>query len=116
MATVISQTAAMPLLGRALCTNEGTVRLNLREIKIYGEQTKQILRIGLPASFQGIVFSFSNVLIQSSINSFGSVVVAGSAAAVNTLWVTLILPNTISLTIVNIFHRRIKNITLYIQE
>lgn len=83
LATVLSQASAAVLVVRVLCTDAGPCQLFLREIRIYKEPLKQILRIGLPASLQGIVFSFSNVLIQSSINSFGSVVVAGSAAAAN---------------------------------
>ena len=43
----------------------------------------QIVKIGLPAGFQGIMFSFSNVIIQSSINSFGPVMIAGNSAACN---------------------------------
>ena len=45
--------------------------------------TRQILKIGLPAGFQGILFSLSNVLIQSSVNSFGSTIMAGNSAAAN---------------------------------
>ena len=43
----------------------------------------QIMRIGLPAGLQGMVFSLSNVLIQSSVNSFGSIAMAGNTAAMN---------------------------------
>ena len=57
--------------------------LNLRDMHIDRHILGQIMEIGLPAGFQGIVFSLSNVLIQSSINSFGSTVVAGSAASAN---------------------------------
>lgn len=45
--------------------------------------TRQILKIGLPAGFQGILFSLSNVLIQSSVNSFGSTIMAGNSVAAN---------------------------------
>ena len=44
---------------------------------------RQILRIGLPAGFQGILFSLSNVVIQSSVNTFGEVIMAGNSAAAN---------------------------------
>ena len=69
-------------LPAAHCQDHG-LRLNLKKLKMDKVILGHILQIGLPAGFQGIVFSLSNVLIQSSINSFGSTVMAGSAAANN---------------------------------
>ncbi|MGN1090543.1 MAG: MATE family efflux transporter, partial [Huintestinicola sp.] len=59
------------------------IRLILKELRIYRLKLLNILRVGLPAGFQGIVFAFSNVAIQSSVNSLGGIVVAGNSAAAN---------------------------------
>ena len=59
------------------------MHLDLRKIKLQKDKVISILRIGLPAGLQGIVFSISNVLIQSSINTFGKLVIAGNTAAIN---------------------------------
>lgn len=83
MATVLSQTVAMILLLRVLCTSDTWIHLNLRKVRFYKKETLQILQIGLPASLQGMIFALSGVLIQSSINSFGADAMAGSAAAAN---------------------------------
>jgi len=58
-------------------------RLDLRRLRIYKQQMKKIVRIGLPAGIQSSLFSISNVTIQSSINSFGAAFVSGNAAAAN---------------------------------
>ena len=83
LATVIAQVVSAALLIRCMCKMEGSCRLELRKLGINKEKTLLLLRHGLPAGLQGSVFSFSNVLIQSSINSFGSVAMAGSSAAAN---------------------------------
>ncbi len=83
LATVISQTLSAALVVRCLMREKTGIRLILRELKIYKTRLKTILRIGLPAGFQGIVFSLSNVVIQSSVNTFGNIVVAGNSAAAN---------------------------------
>ena len=83
LATVISQCVSAFLIVRCLIQEEGATRLTLGELRIYKDKLLRILQVGLPAGFQGIVFSLSNVLIQSAINSFGPVVVAGSAASGN---------------------------------
>lgn len=82
-ATTISQTISATLVVRCLMKEEGGIHLALKELKVYREKFFMILRIGLPASFQSILFSLSNVLIQSSVNSFGATVVAGNSAAAN---------------------------------
>ncbi len=83
IATVISQCISALLVLRCLIREEGGVHLELRQLKIYPVRLSQILRVGLPAGFQGMLFSLSNVVIQSSINTFGEVVVSGSSAAAN---------------------------------
>ncbi len=83
LATVSSQAGSAGLVVRTLMKSEGCFRLELSKLKIYPERLKQMIRIGLPAGMQGAIFSISNVLIQSSINSFGSVAMAGSTAASN---------------------------------
>ena len=83
LATVISQCVSVALLLRCMSQMEGSCKLEWTKIKIHKEKAWLLLRYGLPAGLQGSVFSFSNVLIQSSINSFGSVAMAGSSAAGN---------------------------------
>ena len=82
-ATVISQCISAFLIVRCLMKAESCIRLELSHLSIDKDKFKRILQIGLPASFQGMVFSFSNVIIQSSVNSFGAIVVAGNSAAAN---------------------------------
>ncbi|MCC8161587.1 MAG: MATE family efflux transporter [Lachnospiraceae bacterium] len=81
LATILSQTLSAVLILRYLCLTDGPCRLNLRKLYIQPMRLRRMLHIGLPAGIQSALFSFSNVLIQSAINSFGSVVVAGSSAA-----------------------------------
>ena len=81
LATTISQYVSAGLVILCLTKEDGPLRLNLKAMKLDRHILGQILEIGLPAGFQGIVFSLSNVLIQSSINSFGANAMAGSASA-----------------------------------
>lgn len=83
LATVISQAISAFLVLRALGQSEGGLKLELKKIKICKNKMFQIFKIGLPAGMQGAIFSISNVLIQSSVNSFGSVAMAGNAASAN---------------------------------
>ena len=83
LATILSQCVSVALLLRCMCQMEGSCKLEFKKLKIEKEKAILLLRYGLPAGLQGSVFSFSNVLIQSSINSFGSVAMAGSSAAGN---------------------------------
>lgn len=82
-ATVISQSISAFLIVRCMMIEEGSIHLELTSLRLNGDKLRRILMIGLPASFQGMVFSFSNVIIQASVNSFGAVVVAGNSAAAN---------------------------------
>ena len=81
IATSVSQLLSAVLVTVRLCTFRGPFRLDLRKIRLYPDRTGQMLRLGFSAGLQGVLFSASNVMIQSAINSFGSVVMAGSSAA-----------------------------------
>lgn len=83
LATVISQAVSTILVIRCLILNDGTVRLSLKRLRIVPDKLFKMIRIGVPAGLQGAMFSISNVLIQSSINSFGSIAMAGNTAASN---------------------------------
>ncbi len=83
IATVASQCVSALLVLRCLTKAGGAVRLDLRQLKIHPVRLRQIMRVGIPAGIQGVLFSLSNVVIQSSINSFGETVMAGNAAANN---------------------------------
>jgi putative MATE family efflux protein len=83
LATVISQYVSAGLIIRCLCAESGAFHLSLKKLSIDRRCLKQIVSIGLPAGFQGMVFSLSNVVIQASVNSFGSIVIAGNSAAAN---------------------------------
>ena len=83
LATILSQFISAALVIRCLIKEEGAYHLEVHSIRLYPDKVVRILRVGLPAGFQGAVFSISNVLIQSSVNSFGSIAVAGNTAAQN---------------------------------
>lgn len=81
IATVLSQCVSCALTLRCLLKSDSICRLVLHPFTFSRVQFLEMLRIGLPAGVQGSLFSISNVLIQSSINSFGSIVMAGNSAA-----------------------------------
>ena len=83
LATIISQTVSALMVTVLLIREEGALHLDLRHLGFHKRALVQILQIGLPAGLQSTVFSLSNVVIQSAINSFGSTVVAGNSAASN---------------------------------
>lgn len=80
-ATIISQTIAAISISVHLMRCDTAYRLQFKKIKIYRDALRRIVVIGLPAGLQSSVISFSNVLIQSEINSFGANAIAGCAAA-----------------------------------
>ncbi len=84
-ATLLSQAFSAAAVVFALCRRTDACRLELKKMRFYKEELKKILRIGAPSSVQGSLFYISQVVIQSSVNSFGSVTVQGSAAAVSIL-------------------------------
>lgn len=83
LATVISTAISAIRCVLVLMRRTDAIRLELRKLRIYKAQLLKIIRIGLPAGIQASVFAIANVLIQSSINSFGKVVMSGNAAASN---------------------------------
>ena len=82
-ATIISQAISALLIVYCLIRSQGVYQLHLKKLRIHMDKLVKMVRIGLPAGMQGAIFSISNVLIQSSINSFGSIVMAGNTAASN---------------------------------
>lgn len=83
LATIISQCLSAFLVLRKLMKAEGAIRVELERLRFHKEAFWGIMRIGLPAGIQGSLFSLSNTVIQSAVNSFGSVVMAGNSAAVS---------------------------------
>ena len=83
IATVASQAVSAVLVVICLMRSHGVVHLDLKELRIHKRQLTDIARVGLPAGLQGSLFSISNVLIQSSVNGFGEVVVAANSAGGN---------------------------------
>ena len=83
LATIIANFLSASLLFYFLCKREGAVKVSISKLGIDGALLKRMLRIGLPAGVQGMLFSFSNVIIQSAINELGSDVMAASSAAFN---------------------------------
>lgn len=82
-ATVISQAISAALVIRCLLKTDGVYKLVLKDMKIVPDKLLRMFQIGLPAGVQGALFSISNVLIQSSVNSFGSIAMAGNTAGSN---------------------------------
>lgn len=103
LATTISQGISAVLVVIALMKRIDACRFSFRKMHFYPRQLKKMLAIGIPAGIQGSLFSVSNVIIQSSINSFGDVFMSGNAAAANVegfVWV-----------IMNAFHQSALNFT-----
>jgi putative MATE family efflux protein len=82
-ATTISQFLSAALILICLYRSHGAIQFMPKQMRIHKKQLKEITRIGIPAGLQGLLFSISNVLIQSAVNSFGSTMVAASSAAGN---------------------------------
>ena len=92
LATVISQALSAILVLREIMRRPDACRYIPRKSHIYAAPLKKMITIGLPAGIQGCLFSISNVVIQSSVNSFGSTMVAGCGAASNIegfIWTTM---------------------------
>lgn len=81
LATIISQLFSAVAVVILLLREKDDFHLDLSKLRINKNILKKIIQIGVPAGFQGIMFSFSNVIIQSSINSFGAKMIAGNSAA-----------------------------------
>lgn len=96
IATVISNAVSSVLLFFRLRRETGVIRLDPKKLRIDGASLGSILRIGLPAGIQSAVFAVSNIVIQSAINSLGTVVMAASGAAYNIEIITYDILNSFS--------------------
>ncbi len=83
IATMVSQLISAVLLIRCLLKEKSLIRLIPSHLRLNAKMAKEILQLGLPSGIQSSLFSISNVLIQSSVNSFGKLAMAGSGAAGN---------------------------------
>ena len=101
LATIMSQAVSAVLVVRALMRRTDGCRLDLGQVIPHKAQLLRILRIGLPAGIQASLFSLSNVIIQSSINSFGDLAVSGNAAGANLDGFAYVTINAFSQTAVN---------------
>lgn len=101
LATTLSQGISAVLVVRALMRRTDACRLTLSKMRFYKLQLLKIIRIGLPAGLQGSLFSISNVIIQSSVNSFGDIVMSGNAAAGNIEGFVYVCLNAFHQTAVN---------------
>ncbi len=118
LATAISQAVSAVLVVIALIRRKDACKLTLSQMRFYKAQLVQMIRIGLPAGIQGSLFSISNVLIQSSINSFDEIVVSGNAAAGNIEGFVYVCLNAFHQTAVNFIgqnagakqYKRVRNI------
>lgn len=79
-ATVISQVLSAILILICLINEPDHMQLHLKKLKLHKEELIELIRIGLPAGVQGMVFSASNIIIQSAVNSFGKITMAAYAA------------------------------------
>ena len=101
LATTLSQGISAVLVVIALMLRKDACRLYLKKMRFYRRELSKMVRIGLPAGIQGSLFSISNVLIQSSINSFGDVFMSGNAAAGNIEGFVYVAMNAFHQTAVN---------------
>lgn len=83
IATAVSQILSAIFTLSFLARKSPVCKLYFRKIRIHMSYFFRIIKIGIPAGLQGMIFSFSNVMIQSSVNSFGDIVVAGNSSAMN---------------------------------
>lgn len=83
IATVTANGVSAGMILLFLANNKGALRLDIKKLTLSKEEVVKIIKIGAPAGLQGMVFSVSNVCIQSAINGFGTDAIAGSAAALN---------------------------------
>ena len=81
IATSISQLLSAVMVTIRLCTIQSVCRLDLKKVHLYPEKALRMMKVGFAAGLQGIVFSVSNVMVQTQINTFGSAVMAGNSGA-----------------------------------
>lgn len=96
IATVFSQMVSCVLVLICLCRTEGSYKLSFSKLSIKGYYLKQIFQVGIPAGIQSTVINFSNALLQSSVNSFGSTAMAGYTAANNILGFLYVSINSVT--------------------
>ena len=96
IATVFSQMVSCVLVLTCLCRTEGSYKLSFSKLSIKGYYLKQIFQVGIPAGIQSTVINFSNALLQSSVNSFGSTAMAGYTAANNILGFLYVSINSVT--------------------
>lgn len=101
LATSISQAVSAILVMIALMKRTDACKLTLKKLRFCKAELLKLIRIGIPAGIQGSLFSISNVIIQSSINSFGSVVMSGNASAANIEGFVYVILNAFHQTAVN---------------
>ncbi|HOO61712.1 MAG TPA: MATE family efflux transporter, partial [Bacillota bacterium] len=83
IATAVSQIISAILVVKCLMNETSSFRLELKKLRIHKDCFIAITKVGLPAGIQGVIFSLSNVVIQSAVNTFGEVTIAGNSAASN---------------------------------
>ena len=83
LATVISNAVSAGILFVILLRSDGDIRIDPGKLRVNKKILMRILRIGIPAGIQGMIFSLANIIIQSAINSLGTTVISASAAAFN---------------------------------
>lgn len=83
LATVIAQGVATVVILVLMMREQSCIRFEPKRMRLHADKALHIIRVGIPAGMQGLIFSISNSLMQSTINSFGSVVMAGNTAAGN---------------------------------
>lgn len=96
IATVFSQMISCILVLRCLYRSEGSYQLRFSKLMLKGCYLKEIFQVGVPAGIQSTVINFSNVLLQSSVNSFGSIAMAGYTAANNILGFLFVSVNSVT--------------------
>jgi putative MATE family efflux protein len=101
LATVVAQGISAVLVIRCLFRSNGDYKLEMNKMRISKDKLVKMLQIGLPAGLQNSLFSISNVLIQSSVNSFGSIAMAGNTAASNIEGFVYTAMNALSQTIIS---------------
>ena len=119
LATVLSETGAAIAIVILMVRRTDNCRLELRKLRFHKEPLKKMLRIGIPAGIQSCMFSLSNVLLQSAVNSFGAVAVSGNAAVANLEGFMYVIENSFHQTAVNFVgqncgalqFRRVKKVT-----
>ena len=96
IATMFAQMVSCVLVLTCLCRTEGSYKLSFSKLSIKGYYLKQIFQVGIPAGIQSTVINFSNALLQSSVNSFGSTAMAGYTAANNILGFLYVSINSVT--------------------